>query len=181
MAVEHIEIQLSLNNKEELFAEPTADPFDPDSRYLSGIDEIVGELRLKPQDLDKKSRLVVHLPQTVLKPDTKSSLTAALNRYCAAMIMENQQVIKELRVSSRRQAISSLIIVVAILLLTILLVTLIPGLQAVSGAIAGFVGIAIWVIFWEPIYNYIYAWRPNQLDIRIFENLRDAELVIEEV
>lgn len=34
MLEEQIEIRLRLNNMEELFAEPTANPFDPDSRYL---------------------------------------------------------------------------------------------------------------------------------------------------
>ena len=181
LTVEPIEIQLSLNSKEELFAEPDANPFDPDSRYLSGIDELVGQMRLKPRDLDKKSRLIIHLPQMVRNPDTKSTLTDALKRYCAAKILENQQVIKELRSSNRQIVISALVIVVLVLLLTILLVSLIPGLQAVSGAIAGFVGIAVWVIIWEPIYNYTYAWRPNKLDIRVYENLREADLMIAEV
>jgi hypothetical protein len=68
-----------------------------------------------------------------------------------------------------------------LVLLTIFLVNAVPGLQAVSGAIAGFLGIAVWVIFWEPIYNSTYAWRPNRLDRRVFENLRAANLVVESV
>lgn len=87
----------------------------------------------------------------------------------------------ELRLNSRRQAIRTFVIIAGILLLTVLLVSFIPELQAVSMAIAGFVGIAVWVILWEPIYNYIWAWRPNRLDIRVFENLRAADMVIEEV
>lgn len=179
MAEEEIKTELKLNSVEELFAEPVADPFDPDSRYISGIDEVVNQLRLKPQDLNKKSRLIIKLPQEAFNQDTSTILRSALNRYCAAMIAENQQVIKELRVSSQRQAISALIIVVIMVFLSIFLVNSIPGLQAFSGAIAGFVGIAIWVIFWDPIYNYVYAWRPNRLDMRIFQNLLTAELVVE--
>jgi hypothetical protein len=178
---EQIEIRLRLNNMEELFTEPTANPFDPDSRYLSGIDEIVGQMRLNQRRLDEKSRLVIRLPQTDITSDTQSTLDSALKRYCAAKIAENQQTMNELRLNNRQQAISAFVIIAGILLLTVLLVSFIPGLQAVSMLIAGFVGVAVWVILWEPIYNYVWAWRPNRLDIRVFENLRAADLVIEEV
>lgn len=181
MSETRIEIELSLNTMEAFFAEPDADPFDPDSRYISGIDEVVGQMRLKPRDLDDAFRLTIQLPETAVSPDTQSTLKAALDRYCHAKITENQQVIDELQISSRRQAISALVIVVILILLTIFLVNFVPGLQSVSGAIAGFVGIAIWVIFWDPIYNYVYAWRSNLLDIRICKNLLDTTLMIKSV
>ncbi|NJN54326.1 MAG: hypothetical protein HC804_05930 [Anaerolineae bacterium] len=181
MSEEQNVIQLSLHSAEELFAEPAADPFDPESRYLSGIDEVAGQLRLRPRDLDEKTRLVIRLPQTAVTPDTASTLKAALDRYAAAQIALNRQAIEELRVGSRRQTISAFIIVAGLLLFTMLLLVAIPPLQDFSGALAGFVGIAIWVIFWDPIYNYVYAWRPNRVDILVYENLRDAELVVEGV
>ncbi|HRQ41422.1 MAG TPA: hypothetical protein PLD25_26175 [Chloroflexota bacterium] len=172
-------IEINLNSVEEMFAEPAADPFDPESRYLSGIDEVAGRLRLKPRELDNKTQLVVRLPQTAVATDTTTTLKAALDRYSAAQIAQNQQAIAEIRVGSRRQTISAFVIVVVLILLTIFLLVVIPPLQDFSGALAGFVGIAIWVIFWDPIYNYVYAWRPNRLDIKVFENLQKAELVVE--
>ena len=178
MSETKIDIALSLNTMEAFFAEPNADPFDPESRYISGIDEVVGQMRLKPRDLDDPSRLTIRLPETAVSPTTQSTLKAALERYCAAKIAENQQIIDELQISSRRQAISALVIVVILILLTIFLINFIPGLQAVSGAIASFVGIAVWVIFWDPIYNYVYAWRPNMLDIRVYKNLLATDLVV---
>ena len=180
MPNEPFEIRLRLNNTGELFSEPTADPFDPDSRYQSGIDEIAGQLRLFPKRLDEKSRLFIRLPQTVVTTDTKSTLDSALKRYCTARIAENQHIMDELRVNNRQLAISAFVIVTVVLLMAILLVSLLPELQALSTAVAGLVGVAIWVILWEPIYNYTWAWRPNRLDIRVFENLRAAELVVEE-
>lgn len=172
------EIQINLNTLEEFFAEPAADPFDPDSRYLSGIDEIAGKLRLMPRQLYNPTRLTIQLPGTAVTPTTASTLSAAVNRYCTAKIAENDQVIAEIRVSSRRQSIYAIIIAVVLMLFTILVITLVPELEQVSGAIAGFVGIAVWVIFWDPIYNYVYAWRPNYLDIKVYKNVRSAELVI---
>jgi hypothetical protein len=178
MSADTIEIQLTLNIMEDLFAEPASDPFNPDSRYISGIDEIVGQLRLRRHDLGKKLRLVVRLPQSTINSDTQSTLKAALDRYCTAKIIDNQQTIDELRITSGREAISAFIIVAILYLLILILVFAIPPLKAVSGMIASFTGIAVWVIFWEPINNYVYSWRPNRLDIRVFENLRTADLVV---
>ncbi len=176
---EQNEITLKLNNMEQFFAEPAADPFDPDSRYWSGIDEVTHYLRLIPHELKKPTRLRVQMPPTAVTADTQPTLKAALDRYCAAQIIENQQVINELRVGSYRETISAIVIVVVLILFTILLVNVIPELEQVSGALAGFVGIAVWVIFWDPIYNYVYAWRPNRLDIKVYENLQKAELMVE--
>ena len=179
MSGEQIDILLTLNTIAELFAEPTADPFDPNSRYVSGIDEIVGQMRLKRRDLKISSRLVVRLPQAAVTTETQPTLKAAVNRYCKAKIAENKQVIDELRVGSRRETISAFIIAVVLILLTVLFSSYFPRLQALNGSIAGFVGIAVWVIFWDPIYNYVYAWRPNRLDIRVFENLQTTDLIVE--
>lgn len=179
--MEQFNVQISLEKIEDMFGEPEANPFIPGSRYVSGIDEIVGQMRLKPRELHHPACLVIRLPQTAVSPNTQTIFKEAMERYCSAKILENQQAIKEIRVLSRRQAISALVIVAVLFLFTILLVNTVPGLQQVGGAIAGFVGIAVWVIFWDPIYNYVYAWRPNKLDLRIFENLQTADLVTESI
>ncbi|GIK56607.1 MAG: hypothetical protein HND44_03600 [Chloroflexi bacterium] len=141
------QIEIKLSSLEEMFAEPAADPFDPDSRYLSGIDEVVGQLRLKWRELDETTRLLIRLPQTAVTANTAATLKAALDRYGAAQIAQNQQAIEELRVGSHRETLSAIVIVTVLIILTILLVNLIPELEQVSGALAGFVGIAVWVIF----------------------------------
>ena len=181
MPEELLETQLSLDRIEEMFDEPAADPFDPQSRYVSGIDELVGKLRLRGFELKKPSRLVVRLPQSAILPDTQPTLKAALDRYSTAKIAENQQVIHELRAMSRRQTIVAFVSVVILFLLTVLLLSAIPELQVISGAIYGLVMVTVWIIVWDPIYNYVYSWRPNRLDIKVYENLRASELVVEAV
>ena len=37
-------IKVRLNAIEELFAEPEADPFDPDSRYRTGMEELLDQM-----------------------------------------------------------------------------------------------------------------------------------------
>lgn len=181
MPDDSMELQVTLQCPEELFAEPDADPFDPASRYQSGIDEVVGKLRLHPRDLGRTSRLTVRLPAAEITADTQATIRAALERHCAAKIAENRQVIAELRVGSGWQAISAMVLSAALIMVGVLLVYSVPGLEKVSGAIGAFIAIAIWVLLWDPIYNYIYAWRPNRQEIRIFDNLRQCDLSVEAV
>ena len=179
MSKDNTEFRLELNSIDELFAEPAADPFDPQSRYVSGIDEVSAKLRLDRRALDEKLRLAIRLPQAAIRPDTQATVRAALDRYCAAAIASNEQTMNELRVGSRREMISALVISAAMILISTLVIYFIPELDPISGAIAGFVGIAVWVVIWDPVYNYVYAWRPNMLDIRTAQCLRDADLEIE--
>lgn len=179
MSAEDAEVSVTLNSLEEMFAEPAGDPFDPESRYISGIDEIVAKLRLVRAGLSSVKRLVVRLPQAAIGPETQATLQAALERYYTAKIAENRQIINELRVDRPRQLISALIISAALVLLSYLLLYFIPGLETISGAINGFVVVAVWVVIWEPVYSYIYSWRPYRRDMWIYEKLRAAELVVE--
>lgn len=181
MSADYVEMDITLNRLEEMFAEPAADPFDPASRYISGIDEVVAKLRLLRGELLGRKRLVVHLPQAAIGPETQSALQAALERYCTAKIAENRQVINELRVDRPRQLISALAISAALILFSVLLVNFIPGLAPLSGAISGFVAVAVWVVIWEPVYNYIYSWRPYRRDVWIYEKLRAADLVVDAI
>lgn len=170
--------QLELNRADELFAEPEADPFDPNTRFQSGIDELIAQLRLHPRELGHTSHIGIRLPASEINADTKASIRAALERYCVANIELNRQIIADLRVSSGWYTISAILVSLALILFAGALVNVMPSQY--GGAIAGLVGIAIWVILWDPIYNYFYAWRPNRRDIRVLENLRNCELTLEE-
>lgn len=170
------DVSLQLNDVGALFAEPEADPFDPDSRYLSGMDEVRN--RLIVEKLDDPVRLTLVLPDTAVTPDTPSTLKAAIDRYCAARIAENQQPIEELRFYGRRSLISAFVIVVALMAITVIVILLLQLNDAFSGMIAGWVGIAVWVIFWNPIDTYVYAWRPYRRERKVYESIQDAELII---
>ena len=176
MDSEYFDVLLQLDDVGALFAEPEADPFDPNSRYLSGMDEVRNRLII--EGMDDPVRLTIMLPDTAVIPDT-STLKAAIGRYCAAKIAENQQQIAELRVDGRRSLISGFIIVIVLMVLTIIVSLLLHLNQAFTGMLAGWVGIAIWVIFWNPIDTYVYAWRPYRREIKVYESIQNAELIIQ--
>ena len=75
------EIKVRLNGIEELFSEPEADPFDPDSRYWTGLEELLEQMHgLR----SKERRVVIELPPETLKSDLQKKTEAGLRRYCRA-------------------------------------------------------------------------------------------------
>ena len=176
MDLNYLDVSLQLDGIDALFEEPEGNPFDPNSRYLSGMDEVRNYLIV--QKLDDPVRLTIVLPDTAVNADTTTMVKEAIDRYCMAKFAENQQQIKELRFGGRRSLISAFVIAVVLLVLTIV-VTIFANLNdALSGMLAGWIGIAIWVIFWNPIDTYVYAWRPYRREIKIYEAIQQAELII---
>jgi hypothetical protein len=175
MSDERQEIEIALNKIEELFAEPAADPFDPQSRYQSGIDEIASQLRLRRHR--QPVRLAIRLPAEIIGPDLPVRTRAALERYCAAKVRENRQAIEETRHQGRRDFISSLIIGGVVIALSAVVVYF-DLLGPLSTVLTYWVSLALWVVLWDPIWTFTYAWRPYLRERRLHEDLRNAELVI---
>ena len=177
MPDERNEIEIGLNMIEELFGEPGADPFDPQSRYVSGIDEIAQQLRLMPQR--QPTQVVIRLPAEAMEPDLLAHTKAALGRYCAAKVRENQQAVDETRHQGRSDFISSLIIAGVVITLTAVVVySNILG-TLLSTALTYWVAIINWVVLWDPIWTFVYAWRPYRRERQLYDNLQAAELLIE--
>ena len=78
-------VSIQLNTIDELFAPPQANPFEPDSRYVTGIKELVRQLtqlRLRYHP----TQVLISLPVQKIEPGLKEKTQAALARYAAAQI-----------------------------------------------------------------------------------------------
>ena len=177
MAQERNELSVDLSSIEELFAEPAADPFDPESRYQSGIDVIAADLRLRP--LRRPSRIVVRLPRQVIDSGLEERTRDALDRYCSAKIDENRLQEQDIRMQGRRTFLGAGIAVILIGLAYAALATLVPMPDVLVALIGFWAGIAAWAIAWNPIDTLIFYWRPNRREAELFENIQKAELAIE--
>jgi hypothetical protein len=171
------EVRIHLNVIEELFAEPEANPFDPNSRFISGIDELFYTLRRIP--VRKKIRVFITLPDHLIGPDLEEKTRAALTRFCIAKIEESRRETDKLRRLGRRALVSA----VAVILVTLLLATLITGLDFLNDNTKFLFsqGLIVfgWVTLWYPANIFLYDWRPHARARVGFEKLRDADLVIE--
>ncbi len=175
------EVKVRLNSLAELFTLPEVNPFEPNSRYETGIDELVHQLNGMKLRQKMKTRVVIGLPASALEPGLEEKTQAALARYCAAQIEANQREIQHLRWRGRFSLISAIIIIA----LAIGVVSFIDSLNVLNETLQSFLigGLSVfsWVAVWEPFGIFLYDWRPPTRNRLIFERLQQAELKLEPV
>jgi hypothetical protein len=171
-------VGIQLNTIEELFAPPEANPFEPDSRYMAGIDELVRQL-VKLRLKYKPAQVVITLPAQAIEPGLKEKTQAALARYAGAQIEAAELEIEQLRRRGRFSLISAIVII----LVAMVVVWFIGWLNLLGGTLQSFLvgGLSVfsWVAVWDPFNIYLYEWRVPARTRRIFEQLRQAEVVIQ--
>jgi hypothetical protein len=171
-------VGIQLNSIEELFDPPEADPFEPDSRYVAGIDELaqqLGKLRLR----HKPAQVVITLPAQAIEPGLKEKTQAALARYAGAQIEVAELELEQLRRRGRFSLISAIVIILVAMAVVWFIdwLNLLPG--TVQSFLVGGLSVFSWVAVWDPFNVYLYEWRVPVRTRRIFEQLRQAEVVIQ--
>ena len=153
-------IEIKINTIDELFGSPSADPFDPASRYISGVDVIVEQLSVLSIRQRRQQQIVNSLPQPLQSSDLADKIQAAWQRYSQAKVIENQQELDKVRRKAPRVLLYSVVIMVVGLSLgtAVLNGGLLPdNFQLLLGH-----GLTIfaWVAMWEPAGIYLYQWLP---------------------
>jgi hypothetical protein len=174
------EIRLELESIDQLFQDPTFDPFTPGSRSLSGIDELLNQLRELPKrELENLRRLVIALPAGTVEPGLGDEVKRALQRYCDEMIAQNERDLREVRRGGRRQLPYSLTIIFigAALVYFISLVSS-TWSRELATFLGGALSILAWVALWQPFQAFIYDWIPYRRDIGILEHLKTVDVVV---
>lgn len=174
---EQPDITLDLNTIDELFGEPAADPWQPESRHRSGIDEIMAKLRARP--LREETGVTIRLPARAMEGDLPGRVRAAIDRYCAARIAADEDEIDAINQEGRRDFIIS-ILAVAGLVIVIAIVLIGLGLEGpLASALVGWTGIASWAILWNPVDTFVWGRRGFKKDSRYCRKLMETELRIE--
>ena len=178
------EITVPLDDIQDLFADP-----EPGSeRYVSGIDSLYSEVRshtrvLKPPERYKVS---IELPRDKITEGLLESTRAKIKRYCQFKAGQSHKELMVLRHQGldalRRSFVVALICVVLGTIATLLSQSGIQNaLQALFLFIAAFCVLgAGWVALWMPFEYFLYDSWPFQQDMRIYQQMADADLVIKE-
>jgi len=178
------EIMLQLDDIQDLFADP-----EPGSdRYVSGMDYLYSEVRIHVRVLKRpdKFKVTIELPQGKITEGLFERTRAKIRRYCQ---FKAEQSHKELIVL-RHQGIDALrrSIVVAVICLVLGGIATVlsqsgihSALQALFLFIAAFFVLgAGWVALWMPFEYFLYDGWPFQQNIRIYEQIANADIVIRE-
>jgi hypothetical protein len=170
------QIDIDLNSPVELFEEPASDPWDPATRYRSGIDEIWAKLRSIP--IHAPVAITIRLPDEALTVGLEMRTKDAITRYCDAKIEavtnERVAVIKE----GRRDFILSIVTVLGLFLIIALLVRVFQMEGALLTALVAWTGIAAWAILWNPVDSFVWARTPLRREIYLWEKLKGSDLSV---
>ncbi len=170
MEYEH-EISVRLNRIEDLFAEPAGDPFDPDSRYRTGMDELLEQVYgMRGQQI----KVVVELPANDHQSGDQKQAGAAFGRYCRAQIDELERTLRDHWRTTRRQLVTAfaILLVIALEMAFVLTADFLP--DVVKALVAFISGVFAYATFWGPADLVLYAWRPYRTDLQRYRLLINA-------
>jgi hypothetical protein len=178
------EITLPLDDIQDLFVDP-----EPGSdRFVSGMDYLYGEVRVHTRVLKQphKYKVAIELPQEKITDGLLEQTSAKIKRYCK---FKSEQNLKDLRVL-RLQGLDALRRSLWVALISVALGIGASAysqtgvnniLQAVLLFIVAFCVLgAGWVAVWMPFEYFLYDGWPFQQNIRIYNQIADAEIVIRE-
>ena len=172
-------IKIDLNNIEELFGQPGADPFDPDSRYIAGIEEVVAQLDLLSPRQRREQHILITLPQQLSDASLEDKTRAALHRYCDARVEQSRRELESVKKKGPRALTYSLIIIAIGLTLAGLLINSNILSDTFRVLLSNGLTIFAWVALWEPAGNYLYEWMPLARNKRMYQLLKGLELSLE--
>ncbi|MFI5012592.1 MAG: hypothetical protein ACHQAY_09605 [Hyphomicrobiales bacterium] len=170
----HADIEIRLGRLQQLFNSFDPSPFherDLDRDAEAYIVESVDEFHLQ-----KRLRLIIHLPADQLAAANASDLPRAIHNYFAYRLRESQ---RRLRLFFRDGRIA-LFIGLAFLFACILLRQLAFALgRGAPEQIAG-EGLLIvgWVAMWRPLEIFLYDWRPIRRRCQVFAKLSDIPVMV---
>ena len=179
------EITVPLDDVQDLFVDP-----EPGSdRFVSGMDYLYSEVRVHTRVYKRAHdtyKVTIELPREKITDDLAEKTTAKIKQYCQFKAGQSQ---KELAVL-HNQGLDALrrsiwVVVVCIILGTIATLLSQSGihnaLQALFLFIAAFCVLgAFWVAVWMPFEYFLYDGWPFQQNIRIYQQIADADIVIRE-
>jgi hypothetical protein len=174
------ELTLHLDDIQDLFADP-----EPGSdRYVSGMDYLYSEVRISPRH--EKFKVTIELPPEKITEGLLERNRAKIKGYCQFKVEQSN---KEL-IALRHEGVSTLwkgLIVMVVCLTLAVTFTLISQsginkiLEVVLQALGTlFVLSAGWVALWEPAEIFLYLGWPMRRDMRIYNQIADADIVIRE-
>ena len=177
-------IVLRVDSVDQIFNAPDANPFAAGEGNILGeaaLDRLLLQQQVQPRRDLASLPLVVALPADQITPDLEPQLAAAIQRYCAARIEDNQLQIRHSRLQhSVGLAIVFGVVVVAILLVLLLAATVLAGISALAqGMIAGALCVFAWVILWDPLEALLFEWVEPARENRVFAQIQQMRVTVQ--
>jgi len=177
------EMTLHLDDIQDLFADP-----EPGSdRYVSGMDYLYSEVRV--HNRHEKFKVNIELPQEKITEGLLERTRTKIKRYCQFKAEQSHKELVVLRHQGVDALKTSIVVLVPCLVLGVICTWLTQsGITGIHGILeALFIVIAAacvlgagWVALWMPFEYFLYDGWPFQQDMRIYNKMADADIVISE-
>ena len=177
-------IVLRVDAVDQIFNAPDANPFAAGEGNILGeaaLERLLLQQQVQPQRDLASLPLVVALPAGQITPDLEPRLAAAIQRYCAARIEDNQLRIRHSRLQhSVGLAIVLGVVVAAILLVAVLVTVVFTNISALAqGMIAGGLCVFSWVILWDPLEALLFEWVEPTRENRVFAQIQKMRVIVQ--
>ncbi|MFO7635077.1 MAG: hypothetical protein R6W76_21195 [Caldilinea sp.] len=177
-------VVLQVDSVDQIFNAPDIDPFAVGKGSILGeaaLDLLLLQQQVQPRRDLATLPLVVSLPADQITPDLEPQLAAAIQRYCAARIEDNQLRIRHSRLQhSVGLAVVLCIVVAAILLVAVLMAVVFTDISALAqGMIAGALCVFSWVILWDPLEALLFEWVEPTRENRVFAQIQKMRVVVQ--
>lgn len=169
-------VAINLETVDELFLVPNFNPFDPKSRYQSGIDELIALVR--KQSFRQPLKIYINIQSRPNDNEFKSEIKNALSRYCSVKISECEQEIQQIKSQGRRDLVWAFTLSFGFLLGAFFTSQLSILPELIIYLISTGLGILAWVVLWPPLDGLLYEWRPCRRSQRIYQRIQAADVEI---
>jgi hypothetical protein len=176
---EGLRLSLRLGDIQDLFAKQDLSPLSDDYQeysYISGIEFIANELYAHPSYAAVK--VTILLPGSSIDPGLEDRAKNAVKRYCWGRLKD---VGHDISASYWRGVRSLMLAFVALFVFTGASILVYSESYVFLQIISEGLAIAAWVILWLPIQMLTFTVWDYRLDRKVYNTLKDMELVIQPV
>jgi hypothetical protein len=176
------DVTVRLDDIDDFFVDP-----DPGSdRYVSGMEELYRAVKIHTRVLKRPDnyQVTIELPFEKITDGLVEDISAKIKRYCQFKAEESHQLLQVLRHQGVDSAWVGVFVLVPCLVLGIICTWLSQSginsvLQAVFLVVAlVFILSAGWVALWMPAEFFLYDTWPFQQEMRVYQQIADAAIVI---
>ena len=176
------DVTVRLDDVRDFFVDP-----DPGSdRYVSGMEELYRAVKVHTRVLTRpdKYQVTIALPVEKITDGLQEDLSAKIKRYCQFKAEESHQDLLVLRHQGVDSVRVGVFVLVPSLVLGIICTWLSQsGINSVLQAIFLVVAVVFilsagWVALWMPAELFLYDTWPFQQDMRVYQQIADAHIVI---
>ena len=169
-------IEIRLGRPQQLF-----NSFDPSPFHERDLDEDAEAYIIDSVDefpLQKRLRLVIHLPADQLSAGNAPDLPQAIHNYFAYRLQESRRRLKLFFRDGRAALLIGLIFLFVCIVLREF------AFAFGRGAVAEIAGegllIVGWVAMWRPLEIFLYDWRPIRRRCQVFAKLSEIPVIVRE-